>query len=158
MTTPQFDRTVPAEPLRSVSTDHSAPPEEPGSLGEIISDISAGLSRLFRQEVELAKAEIRGEASKAGKAAGMFAGAGVAGWLTLVMLSFALAYGLGNVMDMGWAALIVAVLWGVIAAALFVVARNRARTVSPVPQQTVETLKEDAQWLKNPTRSETTSS
>jgi hypothetical protein len=137
----------------------SAPvaPEEPGSLGEIISDISAGLSELFRKEVELAKAEIRVEASKAGKAAGMFGGAGVAAWLTAIMLSLALAFGLGNVMDLGWASLIVAVLWAIIAAVLFVVARGKAKEVSPMPRQTVDTLKEDAQWLKNPTRSETTS-
>jgi hypothetical protein len=133
-------------------------PEEPGSLGEIISDISDGLSELVRQEVDLAKAEIRSEASKAGKAAGMFGGAGVAAWLTAVMLSFALAFGLGNVMDLGWAALIVAVIWAIIAAVLFVVARGKAKEVSPVPRQTVDTLKEDAQWLKNPTRSGTTSS
>lgn len=132
--------------------------EDPGSLGEIISDISDGLSQLFRKEVELAKAEIRVEAAKAGKAAGMFGGAGVAAWLTAVMLSFALAFGLGNVMDLGWACLIVAVIWAVIAGVLFVVARGKAKDVSPMPRQTVETLKEDAKWLKNPTRSETTSS
>jgi hypothetical protein len=138
--------------------DHSAPPEEPGSLGEIISDISEGLSRLFRQEVELAKAEIRTEATKAGKAAGMFGGAGLAGLLTAIMLSLAVTYGLGNVMDLGWAALIVGVLWAIATAVLFAAGRRRARTVSPMPRQTIETLKEDAQWLKNPTASETTSS
>jgi len=137
--------------------DQRTPLEEPGSLGEIISDISEGLSQLFRQEVELAKAEIRTEASKAGRAAGLFGGAGLAGLLTAIMLSLALAYGLGNVMDLGWAALLVAVLWAVVAAALFAVGRSRARTVSPVPRQTIETLKEDAKWLKNPTASETTS-
>ena len=131
--------------------------EEPGSFGDIIGDISDGLSQLFRQEVELAKSELRAEASKAGKAAGIFGGAALAAWLTAIMLSFALAFGLGNVMDLGWAALIVAVLWAVIAAVLFVVARGKAKDVSPMPRQTVETLKEDAQWLKNPTRSETTS-
>ena len=131
--------------------------EEPGSFGDIIGDVSDGLSQLFRQEVELAKSELRAEASKAGKAAGIFGGAALAAWLTAIMLSFALAFGLGNVMDLGWAALIVAVLWAVIAAVLFVVARGKAKDVSPMPRQTVETLKEDAQWLKNPTRSETTS-
>jgi hypothetical protein len=131
--------------------------EDPGSLGEIISDISEGLSRLFRQEVELAKVEIKAEAAKAGKAAGMFGGAGLAGLLTAIMLSLALMYGLGNVMNLGWAALIVAVLWGAAAAILFATGRARARTVSPVPQKTMETLKEDAKWLKNPTASGTTS-
>jgi hypothetical protein len=133
-------------------------PEEPGSLGEIIGDISAGLSRLFRQEVELAKVEIRAEATKAGKAATMFGGAGFAGLLTAIMLSFALTFALGNVMDLGLAALIVAAVWAIAAAVLFSVGRSRARTVSPVPRQTIDTLKEDAQWLKNPTSSGTTSS
>jgi len=125
--------------------------EEPGSLGEIISDISEDLSRLFRQEVELAKVELRTEASKAGKAAGMLSGAGIAALLTAIMLSLALMYGLGNVMNLGWAALIVAVLWGIAAAVLFSAGRKKLSTVSPVPRQTVETLKEDAQWLKNRT-------
>jgi len=144
MTAPQYDQT--------------ARIEDPGSLGEIISDISSGLSQLFRQEVELAKAEIRTEAAKAGKAAGMFSGAGVAGLLTAIMLSFALVFGLGNVMDLGWSALIVAVLWAIIGAVLFSVGRNRIKTVNPIPPQTAQTLKEDAQWLKNPTRSGTVSS
>ena len=126
-------------------------------MGEILGDISEGLSHLFRQEVELAKVELRSEAANAGRTAAAFGGAGVAGLLTAIMLSFALTYALGNVMDLGWAALIVAVLWGIAAVVLVGVGRNRARAVSMVPRQTIETLKEDAQWLKNPTRSETTS-
>jgi uncharacterized membrane protein YqjE len=143
MTNPRYDRTTTVE--------------ESGSIGEILGDISQGLSRLFRQEVELAKVELRAEASNAGKTAALFGVAGIAGLLTAIMLSLALTYALGNVMDLGWAALIVAVLWGIAAAALASMGRTKARTVSMVPHQTIETLKEDAQWLKNPTRSETTS-
>ena len=136
---------------------HDAP-EQPGSLGEIISDISEGLSQLFRKEVELAKAEIRTEATKAGKAAGMFGGAGFAGLLTAIMLSLTLTYALDELMPLAWAAFIVAAVWGVVAAVLFSMGRSKAKEVSPVPRQTIETLKEDARWLKNPTASETTSS
>ena len=121
------------------------------SIGELIGDISDDLSRLFRQEVELAKAEIKQEASKAGKAAGMLGGAGFAGYLAVVLLSFALVFGLANVMDAGWAALIVAVIWAVIGAALYATGRKRLKAVDPVPRRTVDTIKEDAQWLKNPT-------
>jgi hypothetical protein len=121
------------------------------SLGEIIGNISDDLSQLFRQEVELAKAEIRQEAAKAGKAAGMLGGAGFAGYLAVVLLSFAVVFGLSNVMDPGWAALIVAIVWGAIGAVLFVNGRKKLKTVDPVPRRTAETLKEDAQWLKNPT-------
>jgi Na+-driven multidrug efflux pump len=80
--------------------------------------------------------------------AGMLGGAGFAGCLTVVLLSFALVFGLANVMDAGWAALIVAVLWAIIAAALCATGRKRLKTVDPVPRRTVDTIKEDAQWLK----------
>ncbi|MEU4620834.1 phage holin family protein [Actinoplanes sp. NPDC023801] len=121
------------------------------SVGEIIGNITDDLSQLFRQEVELAKVEIRQEATKAGKAAGMLGGAGFAGYLAVVLLSFAVVFGLSNVMDPGWAALIVAIVWGAIGAVLFVNGRKKLKTVDPVPRRTAETLKEDARWLKNPT-------
>jgi uncharacterized membrane protein YqjE len=121
------------------------------SVGELIGNISNDLSQLFRQEVELAKVELKEEAAKAGKAAGMLGGAGFAGYLAVVLLSFALVFALGNVMDLGWAALIVAVIWGAIGAVLFVNGRKKLKTVDPTPHRTVDTLKEDAKWLKNPT-------
>jgi hypothetical protein len=121
------------------------------SIGELIGNISNDLSQLFRQEVELAKAEVKQEASKAGKAAGMLGGAGFAAYLAVVLLSFAAVFGLANVMDAGWAALIIAAVWAVIGGVLFVTGRNKLKTVDPVPHRTVDTIKEDAQWLKNPT-------
>lgn len=121
------------------------------SIGQLIGDISDDLTQLFRQEVELAKVEIKQEAAKAGKAAGMLGGAGFAGYLAVVLLSFALVFGLANVMDAGWAALIVAVIWAVIGGVLYAIGRKRLKTVDPVPRRTVDTIKEDAQWLKNPT-------
>ncbi|GAA3921468.1 phage holin family protein [Actinoplanes auranticolor] len=132
------------------SRDHA---EEVGetSVGELIGNISNDLSTLFRQEVELAKVELKEEAGKAGKAAGMLGAAAFAGYLVLVLLSFALVAALSNVMDPGWAALIVAVLWGIVGAVLYSNGRKKLKTVDPTPRRTVDTLKEDAQWLKNPT-------
>jgi len=121
------------------------------SIGELIGNISHDLSTLFRPAVELAKAEVKAEASKAGKAAGMLGAAGFAGYLTVVLLSFALVFALSNVMDPGWAALIVAVLWGIIGAVLYANGRKKLKHVDPVPHRTVDTIKEDAKWLKNPT-------
>jgi hypothetical protein len=111
------------------------------SIGELLGEVTQDLTTLLRQEVELAKAELRQEATKAGKAAGMFAGAGVAGHMVLLFLSFALWWGLANVMDEGWAALIVAVIWAVIGAILFSVARARAREIRGL-RQTTETVRE----------------
>jgi hypothetical protein len=131
--------------------DRAAEDPAETSVGELIGNISDDLTRLFRQEVELAKAELRQEAAKAGKAAGMLGGAGFAGYLAVVLLSFGLVFALGNVMDLGWAALIVAAIWGVIGAVLYANGRKKLKTVDPVPHRTVDTIKEDAQWLKNPT-------
>ncbi|MDT7786801.1 MAG: hypothetical protein QOF58_5220 [Pseudonocardiales bacterium] len=122
------------------------------SLGDLVSELTGDLSKLMRQELELAKAEIRQEAVKAGKATGMLAAAGFAGYLTTVLLSLALVFALGAVMPLGWAALIVAALWGIAGAVLYTSGRARLRTVNPKPERTVETLKEDAEWAKHPTR------
>jgi hypothetical protein len=140
-----------------MTTPHQAPntvrAEEVSetSVGELIGNISNDLSQLFRQEVELAKAELKVEASKAGKAGGMLGAAAFAGYLAVVLLSFALVFALANVMDAGWAALIVAIIWGIIGAVLYASGRQKLKTVDPTPRRTVDTLKEDAQWLKNPT-------
>ncbi|MET8758091.1 phage holin family protein [Lentzea sp. NPDC004782] len=122
------------------------------SLGDLVAELTGDLSKLMRQELELAKAEIRQEAVKAGKATGMLAAAGFAGYLTTVLLSLALVFALGAVMPLGWAALIVAALWGIAGAVLYSTGRARLRTVNPTPERTVETLKEDAEWAKHPTK------
>jgi hypothetical protein len=161
MTTPYpADRAYPADGAYAADSAYAADrstsagrAEEVGetSVGELIGNISNDLSQLFRQEVELAKAELKQEASKAGKAAGMLGGAGFAAYLAVVLLSFALVFALSNVMDPGWAALIVAVIWAIIGAVLYANGRKKLKNVDPVPRRTVDTIKEDAQWLKNPT-------
>ncbi|MGP3999503.1 phage holin family protein [Streptomyces sp. 8N706] len=127
------------------------PGHEDRSVGELLSEVAGDVETLFRQEVELAKAEIREEATKAGKAAGMFGGAGFGGYMVALFGSLAAVFGLANVMDWGWAALIITGVWAVIAAVLFVTGRAKMRRVSPKPEQTLETLKEDAQWARHPT-------
>ena len=119
------------------------------SVGELLGEVTGDLSRLMRQEVALAKVELKEEATKTGKASGMLAGAGAVGYLVLVFLSLALMFALDNVMGIGWAALLTAVLLGIVSAVLFVLGRNRLKQVNPTPEQTVETLKEDVQWARN---------
>jgi uncharacterized membrane protein YqjE len=119
------------------------------SIGELLSAVTGDLSTLMRQEVALAKAEVRKEASAAGKAAGMLAGSAVAANLALIFISLMLMFILGNVMALEWAALIVGVVWAIIAAVLYSVGRKRMATVSPMPERTVETIKEDVRWVQN---------
>ncbi|MFJ4618380.1 phage holin family protein [Streptomyces sp. NPDC088812] len=130
----------------------SEPQGQDPSVGRLLSVVTSDIQSLFRQEVELAKAEIREEATRAGKAAGMYGGAGFAGYMVLLFLSLAAVLGLANVMDGGWAALIVSAVWGVVAAVLYQKGRTRMRTVSPKPEQTVETMKENAEWARHPTK------
>jgi nitrate/nitrite transporter NarK len=138
--------------MSSISSRAARPHSEDSSVGELLSVVTSDVQTLFRQEVELAKVEVKQEATKAGKAAGMYGGAGFAGYMVLLFLSLAAVLGLANVMDGGWAALIVTAVWAVIAGVLYQRGRTRMRTVAPKPDRTVETMKENAQWARHPTR------
>ena len=129
-------------------TTEGNPDVEGTSVGELIGEVTRDLSTLMRQELELAKAEVKAEAAKAGKGAGLLGGAGFAGYMVLLFLSCALWWGLANVMDAGWAALIVAVVWGVIGAVLFAMGRKQLKQVNPKPERTVETLQQVPGALK----------
>lgn len=118
------------------------------SVGDLLSDVTRDISTLMRQEVALAKAELREEAVKTGKGAGMLGGAGYAGHLTVLFLSFAAWWGLAGAIDhVGWAAFIVAVVWGIVAAILGVVGKGRLKQVHG-PTRTQQTIKEIPDALK----------
>lgn len=128
------------------------------SIGELLSQVTTDMQDLFRQEVQLAKTEVREEATRAGKAAGMFGGAGFSGYMVALFASFAVLFALGNVMNLGWAALLVTVLWAVAAAVFALLGRNEVKALQGNPtQQTMETVKEDAQWARHPRTSGRTS-
>ena len=118
------------------------------SVGELLSEVSTDLSTLMRQEMALAKAEMKEEVAKTGKAAGMLGGAGFAGYMVALFVSIAAWWALANGMDEAWAALIVAVVWGIIASVLFVIGRKKMREVNPKPERTVSTMKEIPDALK----------
>jgi hypothetical protein len=117
------------------------------SVGELMGNVTRDLMTLLRQEITLAKAEIKTEAKKAGKATGMLGGAGFAGYLVLLFLSIALWSALANVLDQGLAALIVAVVWAAIGAVLYATGRRELRDLNPVPERTVETVQQVPQAL-----------
>jgi hypothetical protein len=129
-------------------TDEGRPAVEGTSVGALIGEVTKDLSTLMRQELELAKAELKTEAKKAGQGAGMFGAAGFAGYMVLLFLSLALMWALASVMPTGWAGLIVAVIWGVIGAVAFVLGRKKFQQVNPKPERTVETLQQVPGALK----------
>ena len=149
MSTPTGDPTgAYSTDARSVQTDPTAGPSAGRSLGDIVGDIARDLSTLVRQELDLAKTEAKQQVSKAGKGAGMLGGAGVAALLMLIFVSLALAYLLDNVMPVELAALIVALIWGAVAAVLGLAGKKRLQQTEPQLPTTQRTLKEDAQWAK----------
>ena len=117
-------------------------PDSRPSVGELFSDVAVDLSTLIRQEVELAKAELRQSATRAGKGAGLLAGAGISGHMVLLFASVAAWWGIGDATGHGWSALIVAAIWLVVAAILALAGRREISAVSGIPQtaQTVQRI------------------
>ena len=116
-------------------------PDSRPSVGELFSDVSEDLSTLMRQEVELAKAEIRQSASRAGKGAGLLAGAGISGHMVLLFASIAAWWGIGDAIGHGWSALVVAAIWLIVVAVLGLLGRREISAVPGVPQ-TAQTVKQ----------------
>jgi hypothetical protein len=112
-----------------------APPRQ--SVGDLLGDVTRDISTLLRQEVELAKAEVRQSAKQAAKGGSMFAGAALAGHFVLLFLSIALWWALGDAMDSwAWSAVIVAVVWAIVAAVLAARGRAESKRVAGLPQTT----------------------
>jgi len=132
-----------------LGTAEARPDVSNRSVGELISEVTSDLATLLNQELELAKAELRVEAGKAGKTAGAFGGAAVAGYFALLFASWTLLFALHALFDSyTWAALVVTLIYAVVGAVLFSRAKKTAKTINPKPEQTVQTLKEDAQWAR----------
>ena len=117
------------------------------SLGDLVGEVSRDLSALMRKELELAKAELSESAKRAGKGAGLMGGAGYAGAMAVLFLSIALWWGLGHLIDNGWSAVVVAVIWGVIALIFYLVGRKELKSVRGAPR-TVETIKRVPEAIK----------
>jgi uncharacterized membrane protein YqjE len=123
------------------------------SLGELLGEMTSSLSTLIRKEIDLARVELKDEVRQAGKAGGMLGGAALVGYLGALLLSLALALGLSDAFDADpWVGLlVVGVIFVGVAAVLGVQGRNKLQQIDAVPQQTVQTLKEDVQWVKQQT-------
>jgi uncharacterized membrane protein YqjE len=119
------------------------------STGELLKRFSEDATTLIRKEVELAKAELAEKGRQAGKGAGMFGGAGLFGVTAFGALTAFLILVLAEAMDAWLAALIVAAVYGAIAAVLALQGKQKVEEAAPPqPEQTVETLKEDVEWAK----------
>jgi MFS family permease len=128
------------------------PPEEDlrdRSIPELVKQLADQTSTLVRQEISLAKAELSEKGKQAGKGAGLIGAAAVIGLLAAGALTAFLIMLLDGALANWLSALIVGIVFAAIAGALAMAGRNRIkRATPPVPEQTVETVKEDVEWAK----------
>ena len=129
--------------------EHTPAEEKAAStgLGELLGEVTSDLSHLMRQELELAKAELKESAARAGKAGGMLGGAGYAALMAIFFLSVALWWALGSLVGGGWSAVIVAALWAAVALVLFALGRGQLEQIRGTPE-TAESLKKIPDALK----------
>jgi hypothetical protein len=145
-----------------MATRQEPPGPEPGDLrerpmGELLKQLSQETTQLVHQELELAKAELQQKGKQAGAGAGMFGGAGALGLAALGALTACFILALNAVMPAWLAALLVAVVYGIIAFVLVKQGQAKLKQATPpVPEQTIETVKEDVEWAKTQMRSDKT--
>jgi len=117
-------------------------------LSELVTQMTSDVGTLVRKEIELAKIEIKEDVQRTARAGAMLGAAGFAGYMVVVLLSFAIAFLLAEVIPTWLGFLIVAVIYGVVGFVLFQQGRARMKQGTLVPEQTVETVKEDVEWVK----------
>jgi uncharacterized membrane protein YqjE len=134
---------------RAISQDlHEKP------VGELLKQLSEQTSTLVSKELELAKAELAEKGKKAGVGAGMFGAAGLLGLFAFGALTTALIAVLGTAAELWLAALIVAVVYAVIAGVVALRARSQVKAATPpMPEQAIESSKEDVKWAKEQAKS-----
>jgi uncharacterized membrane protein YqjE len=119
------------------------------SMGELFKQLSDDTSKLVRQELKLAQAELTEKGKKAGVGVGMFGAAAIVGLVALLTFTACVVAALATGMDVWLAALIVTVVYAVVAGGLALIGKQKINQATPpVPEQTVETVKEDVQWAK----------
>lgn len=119
------------------------------SVSELFGDVARDIQNVMRAEVRLARTEFSEKARRAGRAGGMLGLAGVTGGLAAACFVTACIAALTLVMAVWLSALVMAIVLGLVAAGAFVAGRSRLRQVDPVPQRTIETLKDDIEWAKH---------
>ena len=119
------------------------------SIGELFGKLSTETSTLIRQEMALARAELTEKGKEAGKGAGLFGGAGAVGLLGAGAITAGIILLLDLAIAAWLAAIVVGVIYVAVAAFLGLKGRDRIQAATPpIPEQTVDTVKEDVEWAK----------
>ncbi len=126
--------------------------ENSRSIAEVLQDILANVQSIIRSEVRLAKTEVTEEVTKAARAAGVMAGGAVVSLFAVWLLLLAILFALAKVLPLWAAAIVLFVILAVVSAVLMMAGRKRFQTVHTTPEKTIETMKENVEWVKNQTK------
>ena len=131
----------PADPTQPIDPDQS--------LVELVSRMTNDVGQLVSTQIELAKVEIKDEVSRAGKGVGMVGGGGLAACFALLLISFAVAFWLGDAFDnLGWGYFALGAVYAAVAAVLVLKGKEQITSATPIGEQTIETIKEDVEWAR----------
>jgi uncharacterized membrane protein YqjE len=147
------------DPSAPPTIDPSQPPGQPSdptepidadqSLGELFSRMTSDVGKLVSTQVELAKVEIKEEVSRAGKGVGMVGGGGLAAFVGVLLLSFAVSYWLADAFDsLGLGFFVVGLVYAAVAAVLVLKGKQQITSATPIAEQTIEEIKEDVAWAR----------
>jgi uncharacterized membrane protein YqjE len=129
--------------------DPTQPVEADQSLGDLVTRMTTDVGQLVSTQIELAKVEIKDEVARAGKGAGMVGGGGLAAFIAVLLLSFAIAYWLADAFDnLGWGFFVVGLVYAAAATVLVLKGKQQITSVTPVAEQTIDTIKEDIEWAR----------
>jgi uncharacterized membrane protein len=126
--------------------------ENSRSIADVLQDTIANVQAIIRSEVRLAKTEVSEEVTKAGRAAGMMAGGVVAALFTIWLLLLTILFALATVIPMWGSALLLFIIMAVVTAILLTAGKKRFETVHGTPEKTIETMKENVEWVKGQTK------
>jgi uncharacterized membrane protein YqjE len=122
------------------------------SIADVLQDIVANVQTIIRAEIRLAKTEVKEEITKARAAAGIMAGGAVAALFTVWLLLLTIFFALATIMPFWAAALVLLIVMAIVTAILLTAGRKRLKAVNTKPEKTIETMKENVQWVKTQTR------
>ena len=125
---------------------------EERSVSDVFEDILRNLQEMVRSEIRLAKVEIGAELKRTVSSGVWIAAGGVAAISAWIFILWTVTYALATQMSMWAAALVVAVVTAAGAVALIMTGLRRATHLHPIPKRTVESVKENLEWMKQPTK------
>jgi uncharacterized membrane protein YqjE len=132
-------------------SERTASPSGKEPLPDLLGRLGSDMGDLLNVHVQLASLEIRNDLEQRARAGALYGAAGVTALLGVLLLSFAAAWGLAEVMPTGFAFLIVGAVYAVVATVLFIVARNRMEEADATPHETIATIQEDVTWARQQT-------